>query len=161
MRFLHHFSPAKVIILFCISLIFSYFCQQMRERILFFVLLALLLTGCAETKYVPDGEYLLDRAELRCPEPARYISLSDMRSYIRQHGNSRWFSTAKLPLKTYSLSGRDSTKWINRLLRNMGEPPEIYDSIQTAQSLQSLQAQMQNLGYLRATADVTIERKGK
>lgn len=65
------------------------------------------------------------------------------------------------PLKTYSLSGRDSTKWINRLLRRMGEAPELYDSVQTAQSLQSLQAQMQNLGYLRATADVAIERKGK
>ena len=155
------FSLAKVIILFCISLIFSYFCQQMRLRTLFFVLLALLITSCAETKFVPDGEYLLDRAELRCNEPARYISLSDMRSFIRQHGNSRWFSTAKLPLKTYSLSGRDTTKWMNRLLRRMGEPPELYDSTLTLQSLDALQAQMQNLGYLRATADVNLVRKGK
>ena len=133
----------------------------MRERLFFYVVLVLLVTSCAETKYVPDGEYLLDRADLRCDEPARYISLSDMRSFIRQQGNSRWFSTAKLPLKTYSLSGRDTTKWINRMLRNMGEPPELYDSIQTLQSLQSLQTQMQNLGYLRATADVAIQKKGK
>ena len=134
---------------------------NMRRRIIFYVLFALLLISCAETKYVPDGEYLLDRADLRCAEPARYISVGDMRSYIRQHGNSRWFSTYKLPLKTYSLSGRDSTKWVNRLLRRMGEPPELYDSLQTMQSLDALQAQMQNLGYLRATADVAIERKGK
>lgn len=133
----------------------------MRERIIFYVLLALLLTACAETKYVPEGQYLLDRAELRCDEPARYISLTDMRSFIRQHGNSRWFSAAKLPLKTYSLSGRDSSKWINRVLRSMGEPPEIYDSILTAQSLQSLQSQMQNMGYLQATADVAVQHKGK
>lgn len=133
----------------------------MRQRNLFYLFLALLFVGCAETKYVPEGKYLLDRADLHCDEPARYISLADMRSYIRQHGNSRWFSTAKFPLKTYSLSGRDSTKWINRLLRSMGEAPEIYDSLQTTQSLQSLQAQMQNLGYLRATVDVAIEHKGK
>ena len=133
----------------------------MRERILFYVLLALLITSCAETKYVPDGQYLLDRADLRCDEPARYISLSDMRAFIRQQGNSRWFSAAKLPLKTYSLSGRDSTKWINRMLRSMGEAPELYDSIQTLQSLQSLQSQMQNQGYLRASADVSIQKKGK
>ena len=133
----------------------------MRERIIFYVLLALLFTSCSETKFVPEGEYLLDRAELRCQEPARYISMSDMRSFIRQHGNSRWFSTFKLPLRTYSLSGHDSTKWINRMLRNMGEPPVLYDSLQTAQSLEALQMQMQNLGYLRASADVTITRKGK
>ena len=133
----------------------------MRQRILFFVLLALLITGCAETKYVPEGEYLVDRADLRCPEPARYISLIDMRSLIRQHGNSRWFSAAKLPLKTYSLSGRDTTKWVNRLLRSMGEPPELYDSMLTLQSLQSLQAQMQNQGYLRATATADVQHKGK
>ena len=133
----------------------------MRRRIIFYVLLALLFASCSETKFVPEGEYLLDRADLRCPEPARYMSLSDMRSFIRQHGNSRWFSTYKLPLKTYSLSGRDSTKWMNRLLRRMGEPPELYDSTQTVQSLEALQMQMQNLGYLRATADVAITRKGK
>ena len=133
----------------------------MRERIIFYVLLALVITGCSETKYVPEDKYLLDRADLRCDEPARYISLTDMRPFIRQHGNSRWFSALKLPLKTYSLSGRDSTKWINRVLRNMGEPPELYDTLQTALSLQSLTAQMQNLGYLRASADVVVEQKGR
>jgi outer membrane protein assembly factor BamA len=133
----------------------------MRERIIFYVLLALVVTGCSETKYVPEDKYLLDRADLRCDEPARYISLTDMRPFIRQHGNSRWFSALKLPLKTYSLSGRDSTKWINRVLRNMGEPPELYDTLQTALSLQSLTAQMQNLGYLRASADVVVEQKGR
>lgn len=133
----------------------------MRERIIFYVLLALVIVGCSETKYVPEDKYLLDRADLRCDEPARYISLTDMRPFIRQHGNSRWFSAFKLPLKTYSLSGRDSTKWINRVLRNMGEPPELYDTLQTALSLQSLTAQMQNLGYLRATADVVVEQKGR
>ena len=133
----------------------------MRERIIFYVLLALVIVGCSETKYVPEDKYLLDRADLRCVEPARYISLTDMRPFIRQHGNSRWFSALKLPLKTYSLSGRDSTKWINRVLRNMGEPPELYDTLQTALSLQSLTAQMQNLGYLRASADVVVEQKGR
>ena len=133
----------------------------MRERIIFYVLLALVITGCSETKYVPEDKYLLDSADLRCDEPARYISLTDMRPFIRQHGNSRWFSALKLPLKTYSLSGRDSTKWINRVLRNMGEPPELYDTLQTALSLQSLTAQMQNLGYLRASADVVVEQKGR
>lgn len=126
----------------------------MLKRIIFFALSALFIISCSETKYVPEGDYLLDRVELQCDQPARYINVSDMRSYIRQRGNSRWFSTTKLPLKTYSLSGRDSSKWINRMLRAMGEPPEIYDSAQTMQSMQSLLMQMQNLGYLRSSVDV-------
>ena len=130
----------------------------MSKRIVFFALFALLIISCAETKYVPDGEYLLDKVELQSDQPARYISVSDMRSYIRQRGNSRWFSTTKLPLKTYSLSGRDSSKWVNRMLRAMGEPPVIYDSALTMQSMQSLLSQMQNLGYLRSSVDVSEAR---
>ena len=133
----------------------------MSKRIVFFALFALLIISCAETKYVPDGEYLLDKVELQSDQPARYISVSDMRSYIRQRGNSRWFSTTKLPLKTYSLSGRDSSKWVNRMLRAMGEPPVIYDSALTMQSMQSLLSQMQNLGYLRSSVDVATFVRGK
>ena len=132
-----------------------------RHKVILCLLASLALVSCSVTKYVPEGEYLLDRADLRLAEPARYISLSDMRAHIRQHGNSRWFSTTKLPLMTYSLSGPDTTKWINRVLRSMGEPPELYDSIQTIQSVQALQAQMQNMGYLRSEVDVEIVRKGK
>lgn len=130
-------------------------------RIILSVILALLLASCSQTKYVPEGEYLLDKAELKTDAKARHIDMSEMRMLIRQRGNSRWFSAAKLPLATYSLSGRDTTKWINRMLRAMGEPPQIYDSVSTSLSVMNLQMQMQNLGYLRATADVSKRIKGR
>ena len=121
----------------------------------------LLLTACSETKYVADGQYLLDRVEVKSDAKLSDINLSDMKSYVRQHGNSRWFSAIKVPLRTYSLAGADTSRWINRTLRSMGEPPQLYDTLQTMLSVQNLQTRLQNLGYLRATVDVRNTVKGK
>ena len=92
---------------------------------------------------------------------SRHLNISELKSYIRQRGNSRWFSAVKLPLRTYSLSGRDTSKWINRALRSIGEPPQLYDSAQTLQSQMNLQMQLQNMGFLRATVDVRNDIKGR
>ena len=124
------------------------------------MIIGLLMAACSETKYVADGEYLVDRA-LVVNESENAVNTTALRSYIVQRGNSRWFSALKLPLATYSLSGRDTTRWINRTLRSMGEPPEIYDSLSMLRSVDNLQTQLQNMGYLRATVSATNSIKGK
>ena len=133
----------------------------MRCRSLVYGLLLLLLTACSETKYVSEGDYLLDRIKLKSDTKARYLNLTELRSSVRQHGNSRWFSAAKIPLATYSLSGRDTTRWVNRMLRSIGEAPVLYDSLSTQSSAANLEMQMRNKGYLRATVDVDNTIKGK
>ena len=133
----------------------------MCKNIIITVVLAVLLASCSETKYVAEGEYLLDRLTVKSDVKSKLIVPSEMRMLVRQKGNSRWFNAIKLPLRTYSLSGRDSTKWINRTLRSMGEPPVIYDSLLTQQSVRDLRLQMQNKGYLRADVEVENKRKGK
>ena len=67
-----------------------------------------------------------------------------------QRPNNKWFSIFKVPLGLYSLSGRDSTKRINRFLRQMGEAPVIYDRERTMQALGNMQLVMHNMGYLNA-----------
>ena len=133
----------------------------MRIRIFIFLLLIALLASCSVTKFVPDGEYLLDKVEVKSDTNALGVNPSEMRQLVRQRGNSRWFSAAKLPLATYSLSGRDTTKWLNRFLRSIGEPPQLYDSASTRASMDILQTQLQNMGYLRASVDVYNKIKGK
>ena len=133
----------------------------MRIRIFIFLLLIALLASCTVTKFVPDGEYLLDKVEVKSDTNALGVNPSEMRQLVRQRGNSRWFSAAKLPLATYSLSGRDTTKWFNRFLRSIGEPPQLYDSVSTRTSMDILQTQLQNMGYLRASVDVYNKIKGK
>ena len=133
----------------------------MRIRIFIFLLLTALLASYSVTKFVPDGEYLLDKVEVKSDTNALGVNPSEMRQLVRQRGNSRWFSAAKLPLATYSLSGRDTTKWFNRFLRSIGEPPQLYDSVSTRASMDILQTQLQNMGYLRASVDVYNKIKGK
>ncbi|MDE6647538.1 MAG: hypothetical protein K2K03_06875, partial [Prevotella sp.] len=66
-----------------------------------------MLVACSETKYVPEGDYLLDKVKVKSDDKAIGVDVKELRQLIRQRGNSRWFAAAKLPLATYSLSGRD------------------------------------------------------
>lgn len=117
--------------------------------------------ACSGTKYVSEGEYLLNKVKVKSDFKTKGVDPSEMKAYVRQEGNSRWFSAAKIPLAAYSLSGSDTTKWTNRLLRSIGEAPVIYDPISTRKSVEDLQMQLVNMGFLRARVDAVIKTKNK
>ena len=120
--------------------------------ILLMICTVAMMIGCAETKYVDEGQYLLNKTYIVSDTVHKNINISALKGYITQTGNSRWFSTIKIPLRTYSLSGRDTTKWINRTLCSMGEAPVIYDSVASLKSCKYLRQAMMNKGYLGAYA---------
>ena len=120
-----------------------------------------LLVSCAETKYVPDGSYLLDDVKVQMDGIYDNLDVSKLKGYVRQQNNARWFSLVKLPLKTYSLSGRDTSKWINRALRTLGEPPVLYDSTQAILTSNDLQQMLRNSGYLDGKVELWTRQKGK
>ena len=123
----------------------------------------MLLAACAETKYVPDGKYLLNKVKIVNMEAdsSRDVNVTVMKNYVRQKGNSRWFSAVKLPLAAYSLSGRDTARWVNRTLRSMGEAPVIFDSLQATLTAKDLEQALQNDGYLHARVGVATHTRGK
>ena len=120
----------------------------------------LLVCGCSATRDIPEGSYLLDDVKVVADGKYRDISTGQLKNYIRQKGNSRWFSTVKLPLGVYAMAGRDSS-WINRTLRQMGEAPVIYDSVQANLTCRDLQQALQNKGYLDAQVELYIDKKAK
>ena len=126
---------------------------------LFIVMTTLVIIACSSDKFVPDGQYLLDKVELRSDR--KDVNSSLLMQYVRQKGNSRWFSLFKIPLGTYAMAGQDTTKWINRTLRRMGEEPVLYDSVQARLSAEDLTVAMQNMGYMNAMVDVDKKVKGK
>lgn len=131
------------------------------SKYIYIIFLTVLMSACSVTKYVPDGGYLVDNVDVKTDSKRKDINTGNLKSYVRQKGNSRWFSAVKIPLATYSLSGRDSTKWINRTLKAMGEPPVLHDSLRTVQSCNDLRAELRNEGYLSADVEVKTKRKGK
>ena len=98
--------------------IILYFCKVKHLRTLFplFVLLSVMVmvAGCSVSRFIPEGEYLLNDVKIRADEKG--VSPSQMQGYVQQHPNSRWFSAVKVPMAPYLLSGRDTTKRINRFL---------------------------------------------
>ncbi|MBF1516033.1 MAG: hypothetical protein HXN89_09375, partial [Prevotella pallens] len=114
--------------------------------LLFFTFETMFLASCSTDKFVPDGSYLLDKVELR--SDAADFNASQLAQYVRQKENSRWFSFFKIPLGTYSLAGKDTTKWINRTLQRIGEKPVYYDTLQARLSCEDLRLAMNNMGYM-------------
>lgn len=127
--------------------------------ILFFVLVAIVITSCSSTKFVPDGQYLLNKAEV--VSDTKSVKSSEAKVYIAQKPNYETFTIFKTPLFIYNLSGRDSTKWINRTLRNAGEPPVIMDSTKVHKTVKDLTRMMTNKGFLNAEVTPEIKLKNK
>ena len=98
-------------------------------------------------KVVTDGKY-------------RDINTVQMKTYVRQKTNTRWFSAVKIPLGVYAMAGKDST-WMNRLLRQMGEAPVTYDTLLAQQTCKDLQLALQNKGYLDAEVELYADAKDK
>lgn len=123
-------------------------------------LLALVLYSCSPSKFIPDGEYLLD--EVSVSSDNKDVKGQSMKSYLRQHPNSKWFSLIKIPLYTYCLSGKDSTKRFNRFLQRVGEAPVIYNESDAGKSRVEIEKAVRNLGYIRGSVDmVTIKDKDR
>ncbi len=128
------------------------------NKILLF-LLVVLMTACSSSKFIPDGMYLLDKTEIQ--SDVKELHPDKFEPYIRQRENSKWFSVFKVPLGTYALSGKDSTKWINRTLQELGENPVLFDSVQALLTCRDLEEVLQGMGYVRAHVNYSLETKQK
>ena len=134
--------------------------KQLKHRILLglWAMTLLMITGCSSTKYVPEGAYLLD--ELNVHSDNKEVKPSDLSMFIRQQPNTKWFNLIKTQLYIYNMSGRDTTKWVNRALRRMGDEPVIFDSYETERSRQEVEKAVRNLGYLGASVDAGTQLRG-
>ena len=89
------------------------------------------------------------------------IKSSQMNQYVRQSPNAKWFSLFRFPLYIYSASGMDSTKWINRFWRKLGDAPVIYSKDAAQETQQEIEKAVRNMGYMGAVVDLKEEAKGK
>ena len=136
---------------------------SLRYSALCVVAVALLaISACSPTKHLPQGAYLLDKVNIKFAGEEPEATAAELKPYLRQQPNSKILGFWKLPLATYSLSGRDSTKWYNRWLRRMGQAPVAFSPEQTDASKRQLELAMLNRGYMSARVDIdTLVRKDK
>ena len=126
---------------------------------LFSFIVLFILASCSVTKHVPEGAYLLD--DVKISTDNRSLKPSSLYPYLRQVPNAKFFSLFRSQLSLYSLSGKDSTRWANKMLRKIGDAPIIYDEYEALRTEEELLKAVQNMGYMAATVDGRVEYKKK
>lgn len=119
----------------------------------------LLFASCGLTKYVPEGDYLLNRVEVKSDNGK--LDVAELEDLVQQRPNKKSAFFGRVGLRFYSLSGRDTTKWRNRMIRKMGDPPVIFNPQLVENTELQLSRKMSNLGYLHSnvTSQVATKRK--
>ena len=129
---------------------------------IFFVCISVLVcfsfSGCSVNRFIPEGEHML--TEVSVTTDNKELKKAPLQGYVGQHPNNKWFSLARVPLHIYSLSGRDSTKRVNRFIRRLGEPPVLYDAGLAEKARLNIQDAVRNMGYLNAEVEL-LERARK
>ncbi len=114
--------------------------------------------SCSVSRFIPEDEYLLNNVKIHSSDKS--VSTTQLQGYVQQHPNSRWFSLLKVPMGPYLMSGRDSTKRINRFLQRVGQAPVIYSQDKALKTRNNIEAAVRNMGYLQANVDLLERKRG-
>ena len=74
----------------------------------YLIIFILFFTACNTTKFVPDGEFLLDKVHIKTD--SKDIPQGEFTDYLRQTPNATVFGLFRMQLGIYNWSGRDTTK---------------------------------------------------
>lgn len=127
-----------------------------------YIIISIVLTlfcSCSISKYVPDDEFYLKDVSVTSKDE-KVLKKYALKDYVQQSTNKKIFGI-KLPLKTYTLSGTDTTKWACKMLRKIGEAPVLYDSIKAVRTEQDILHTLANAGYMKADVKQKKNIKGK
>ena len=117
-------------------------------------LMAVLLSSCSVSRYLPEDAYLLDEVKVVSGENPKVVP--SLKPKVRQHPNIRTFGLIRLPLWLYSMSG-ERDNFVNRTLRNIGEAPRAYNDTLTRRSCEAMEQTLVNQGYLKASVSAEEE----
>ena len=121
---------------------------------IFILLFFFFLTSCNPTKYVPEGESLLNENQIYVNKEG--IKKIDLIPYVKQVPNKRIFG-ARFHLGLYNLSNINKQKWPHNWLRNIGEEPVIYDPYATDKTREQIKSYVASKGYFDAKVTDTVE----
>jgi outer membrane translocation and assembly module TamA len=123
------------------------------------LLTLLLLYSCSATKFIPEGEYLLDKIKIES-DVSGYKTY-ELIPYIKQLPNYKMFGLNKTKLQIYNLAGKDSSKWINRIVQKLGDPPIVFDSTLVYKTTFEIKKLFTSKGYLNVDVSSEISLRNK
>jgi len=117
-----------------------------------------LFHSCSSARYVPEGDYLLNRNSVEVSKNT--LPENELKSYIVQRPNKKLLGI-RFYLFLYNLSNLEKDKWPHNWLRNIGEEPVVYSPEMTASSVERLDQFLENKGYYDADVSDTVVFHGK
>jgi hypothetical protein len=128
-------------------------------HLLLFFLFACAFCSCTTTKFVPEGEYLLDKVKIKSDVPG--YGASELTPYLKQQPNFRMFVLGKVMLHMYNWAGKDSSLWVNRFWKKLGDEPVIFDSTLVNRTDKEFEKLFINIGYMNVEVNSEIVKRGK
>jgi outer membrane protein assembly factor BamA len=120
------------------------------------IIFLIIIHSCTPVRYLAEDEYLLDSYKIE--DERSKIPKEEFRNYIKQKPNKEILGW-KFWLNLYNLSDIENNNGWNRWLRNIGEPPVIYNEDLKYNSTQQLEMFLFNKGYFNArVTDTTLIR---
>ncbi len=129
-------------------------------HIILSIFLSAHLLSCSVDKFIPEEEYLLKDVHVVSSDESKVVKTYSLQNYVKQTPNTKVFSI-KFPLKLYSLSGTNTSKWYNKMFRKIGEAPVIYNEHSAEESSANIVQAMVNAGYMKADVDLQKDISGK
>ncbi|MDH6353740.1 outer membrane protein assembly factor BamA [Dysgonomonas sp. PH5-45] len=124
-----------------------------------FTFILILASSCSIQKNIPQEQYLLDKVDIKADN--KKVDIAELEAFLRQEPNSSFPLLGKVRLRLYNMAGQDTSKWMTRFIRKIGEPPVIYNRGLTGTSITQIQRELINKGYLNAKVDTILEVKDK
>ena len=112
--------------------------KELRHYKIIILGLPWLLGACSASKHVPEGDYILDKVEVKSDQEG--YDTAPLTQYVRQKEKPKLFSLFKNPFT---------------------RKPVIYDTLQARLSCQDLLTAMQNQGYMNAGVSLYTETHKK
>lgn len=140
--------------------IFKLLPRQMlaKNTLPFLLFLLVFASSCSITKKVPEGNFLLDNADIviQSEDKKPEIKEGELSRYIRQKPNKR-ILLFRFHLRLYNMANPKKDKGISKMLKTIGEEPVLLDTFQTSQTTANLLRYLQSKGFYSATvADTTL-----
>lgn len=124
------------------------------------LLAAALLFSCSTTRVLEDGEFRLAKNEVKI-NGDKSFNAKEVDKYIQQKANSYIIFGWNPFLNFYNLSGRDTSKFINKVIRKIGVAPVVYESPTVEASVANISRHMEYLGYYNSGVESNVSVSGK
>lgn len=140
--------------------------QNMKGKSSFFAsasclaLACILQISCSTTRVMEEGQYRLasNKVEIKGDDKLR---VSEIESYVKQKPNSYIIFGWNPFLNIYNWSGKDPDKAVNKLIRNMGTAPVIYQPSQVEASIDNIKRHLKYLGYYGSDVRSDVRVQGR